>query len=451
MKSKPILFFERNVPKNSIRSICRFTIYIHPSNNETPADAQGRWAYSNEYKPLEDQKFQRPMKLPIPICFAIVALILLAFSQAYSDPDPVNLSADEARKAKFDSLFEVSEVVTRRYSIPEPATTLTELEEGTENLGTILPELGDLLEANPEPLSPLFASLYEAKTRSGTTLQNKKDKWMNTKKWFDCRTILKLSRAGSDGTNHKLMLFQSDMQSVTDGTDPIRKNQLADYEEGLKSSYFQDLTSYRWEHPGAHLENPFYEHYAMFDDLHAEIDRLAPLIEGNKDLQYQIRLLYSGVKKAADKIKKEQSYLANTRSLLAEHDPFIVLPKNWLGEDSEGKILADWEKKLGEGWTPRRGDFAIVICDGKVIPAIVGEAGPVYEIGEASLKVGRVINPKASGRISAVDDLRVTYLVFPQSRNENFGVPEIDDVRAACERELANFGGLGDAFSFHSW
>lgn len=68
-----------------------------------------------------------------------------------------------------------------------------------------------------------------------------------------------------------------------------------------------------------------------------------------------------------------QSYLDSDRI------PYIVIPIATFG-NLNTSYRKEFRNKTGIG----RGDFAIVIYNGKAIPAIVGDGGPVNKIGEAS-------------------------------------------------------------------
>lgn len=57
--------------------------------------------------------------------------------------------------------------------------------------------------------------------------------------------------------------------------------------------------------------------------------------------------------------------------LVAEYDPFIVIPVHILTASNDP-------------YAPRIGDYAVVIHNQKLYPAIVGDGGPTYKAGEAS-------------------------------------------------------------------
>jgi hypothetical protein len=69
-------------------------------------------------------------------------------------------------------------------------------------------------------------------------------------------------------------------------------------------------------------------------------------------------------------------------------------------------------------------------------------------VGEASLRLGKEINPKTSGEMRATNDLKVTYLIFPGTA-EKFDVPDLTKWRAQCEKYLNEMGGYnGELFTW---
>jgi hypothetical protein len=129
--------------------------------------------------------------------------------------------------------------------------------------------------------------------------------------------------------------------------------------------------------------------------------------------------------------------LKRSRSLLGTIDPFVVLPMNWFSGPSSP-------------WKPRIGDYAAVIHGDKIYPAIVGEAGPTFKVGEASLRIAQTINPKASGRQRAVSSLAVTYLVFPQTADAR-SAPDLARWEEKVRGYLTEVGGRSNSDSLHSW
>jgi hypothetical protein len=93
----------------------------------------------------------------------------------------------------------------------------------------------------------------------------------------------------------------------------------------------------------------------------------------------------------------------------------------------------------------------VVIHGSKLYPAIVGDGGPTYKVGEASLRIARQLNPKATPYSRPVSDLKVTYLVFPGSRDPERGPPDFEKWRQRCHELLGEIGGLGEGYQLHLW
>jgi hypothetical protein len=96
------------------------------------------------------------------------------------------------------------------------------------------------------------------------------------------------------------------------------------------------------------------------------------------------------------------------------------------------------------GFAPHIGDYCVVLAGDTFYPAVIGDAGPTTKIGEASLKLCKQINGKANGEFRPVSDLRATYLIFPNSADEQRGPPDLRAWQAKCEvllKELDDYTG----------
>jgi hypothetical protein len=136
-------------------------------------------------------------------------------------------------------------------------------------------------------------------------------------------------------------------------------------------------------------------------------------------------------------LKRGITDLKSRSFLIAEYDPFIVIPVNLLGS--------------GDPFAPKVGDYAVVAHGGKLYPSIVGDGGPTFKVGEASLRMARELNPKASPYSRPVSDLKVSYLVFPGSRDPEKGPPDYEKWRQACHTLLQEIGGVGEGVQLHLW
>ncbi len=230
-------------------------------------------------------------------------------------------------------------------------------------------------------VSPAYQTLYSLKTTYNSTRAARLDQLLSRHNFFDCETILELQHPAS---GRKALLLQGDMDVNTDGSDGDRN-----FPIDTVSSTYQPQTSYRWPRQSAR-ENPF---------LPKMQRRLASLQE-----QLAEKGLTSEQKQALrDSIDDTKRVIYDIRKwsfLISEADPFIVLPSFLL-------------KKDGNPYSAQVGDYAVVIYKGVLYPAVVGDAGPSFKMGEASLRICRAIDPRTNADSRPVSSLKVTYLVFP--------------------------------------
>jgi hypothetical protein len=312
---------------------------------------------------------------------------------------------------------------------PVAATTAVQLAAINPHLPKLLPRF-DALMASAQ-VSSRYKEIYDLKLR---TLKAGGE--LTPHNYFDLETALRLEDPVS---KRKVLLVQSDMDVVTDGSDPGRAAALGDYDLARSSDWYQPATSYGWSGNGA--ANPFLDYYpkalADLKKLRAELVLKAAKDKGviwremlaTCDAQiYRIEVRGMG--------KSTRAELRGRRFLLADRDPFVVLPVPWV--------------RGSAAWTPRIGDYVAVIYKDRVYPAVLGDAGPSDKIGEASLKLARALNPKADGKTRAIEALAVTYLFFPGSRTK-FGEPDLAVWRTKVEGLLKDIGGLSDAAALHDW
>jgi hypothetical protein len=129
---------------------------------------------------------------------------------------------------------------------------------------------------------------------------------------------------------------------------------------------------------------------------------------------------------------KSRSYL------IAEYDPFIVISVNLLTDRTDP-------------YAPKVGDYAVVIHGETLYPCIVGDGGPTFKAGEASLRMAREINPNASPYSRPVSDLKITYVIFPGSADEKKGPPDLKAWKEKCNALLTEIGGLGENYTLYDW
>ncbi|MBJ06856.1 MAG: hypothetical protein CMO40_07050 [Verrucomicrobiaceae bacterium] len=197
--------------------------------------------------------------------------------------------------------------------------------------------------------------------------------------------------------------------------------------EIVNSTNYQPFTSYRWRKKGT-VPNPMIEGWEKrIGKARSEIGESNTTEDRKTWLQGRIKMLQTGI---AD--MKYASFL------IAEYDPFVVIPAN---------ILTDRQ----DPYAPNVGDFAIVVYGRRLFPAIVGDAGPSFKVGEASLRMAREINPDASPYRRPVSDLTVTYLVFPRTADDPKGAPDYGHWGKRCAELVEAVGGLGPGAELHEW
>jgi len=312
---------------------------------------------------------------------------------------------------------------TARYTlnlrVPTPSKTLEELETVNPALSTMLPGLPTLFEK--AEVSPWFHTLYDLKLtrirRDAHTLNT----ILTKHNVYDCETILHMQ--APDGT--KVFWLQAEMDVVSDGSDGDRMPVMPD--EIVNSTNYQPFTSYGWR-KRTRTPNPMVAGWEKrIENARRELADSTTTADRKTWLRNRIDYLKRGIEDMT-----HRSYL------IAEHDPFIVIPRNLI-------------TARNDPYAPKVGDFAVVVYEKKLYPAIVGDAGPEFKVGEASLRMAREINPNANPYRRPVSDLTVSYIVFPGSKDSPHGPPDYDHIRQRCHELLNKFGGLGDGFELHRW
>ena len=114
--------------------------------------------------------------------------------------------------------------------------------------------------------------------------------------------------------------------------------------------------------------------------------------------------------------------------LIAKADPYVVLP---------GFMF----RQPNHPFEPKLGDYVVVIYQGKLYPALLGDVGPSYKIGEASLRICTELDPRSNPYNRPASDLNITYLVFPGSAEEPPGPPDLQKLHDRCAALLNEIGG----------
>ena len=301
-----------------------------------------------------------------------------------------------------------------RVRVPKPHQSMEELLQLNPELATALPDLALLLES--ARVSPLYEEFYQRKVASLQSNLTRLDALLSRHNFFDIETILELE---SPLTKRRALLIQSDMDVDTDGSDGDRVSTL----EGV-STTFQPFTSYRWPKVTA-KPNPF---LAVWEKRLKEAEKelggpnLTPVRQ--KELQ-----------ETRANLKNEIAQLKKSSFLVGSVDPFVVLPLPVVSR-KEGPPAA------------KIGDYCVVVHGGRLFPAVVGDAGPSVKSGEGSLRLCREISARASLANRAESDLKVTYLVFPNTAEPNRTAPTLEKWWIQCDLLLGEIGGYRGELAF---
>lgn len=305
--------------------------------------------------------------------------------------------------------------------MPKPAVTLAEFTSLNPELPKMLPGLETLLSG--AQVSPFFYHLYELKKGELQSKLTRLDRILSRHNLYDCESILELSHPTKGG---RALLLQGEMDVVSDGSDGDRWPDMADFI--TLSDNYQPFTTFAWPKK-TRQPNPLLAKWEpLLKKYEAEFAIPGLSIERNRFLRAEIDRLKPGVTDM-----KYRSYL------IAEADPFIVIPLSLLNREAETPF------------GPAIGDYAVVIHGNHLLPAIVGDAGPAYKMGEASLRIARELSEKASPFNRPVSDLTVTYLVFPGSADAKADVPDLPRWQARCQELIDSLGGIGQGYALHSW
>jgi Fungal chitosanase of glycosyl hydrolase group 75 len=294
-----------------------------------------------------------------------------------------------------------------RVRVPQAAQTIDQIAQPDGQLPTLLPSLASLLSTSK--VSSFYYGLYQLKVDSLNRTLSRLDQLLSRHNFFDCNTILELT---DPKTSRKALLIQSDMDVNADGSDADRSNEV----DG-SSTNFQPYTSYRWLKRSDKPNQFIPEREQKLKQAEAEFDQKTTAPDRKKVLKEQI-----------DELNREISDLEKYSFLISKGDPYIVLP---------GFML----RQANHPFLPKFGDYVVVIHGGKLYPAILGDAGPSYKVGEASLRLATQIDLKANAYNRPASDLNITYLVFPGSAEAQPGPPDLSKMHDRCAELLNELGG----------
>lgn len=311
--------------------------------------------------------------------------------------------------------------MTVELTIPKPNQSAKELATINENLPSMLSDFIPLVES--AEVSAFYHQLYELKTERIQQKVTRIDQLLSRHNLYDCETVLQVTHPE---TKNKVLLVQGEMDVVSDGSDGDRMPELEDYIS--MSQFYQPFTSYGWGKRSS-TPNPLLERWeTKLAEYEKEFAIPGLTIERNRFLKANI-----------DQMKPEVSDMKARSYLIAEFDPFIVIPLSFLGRRDENEF------------GPAIGDYAVVIYEDKLYPAIAGDAGPSWKFGEGSLRMAKALNEKANAYNRPVSDLKVTYLVFPGSAEASKGPPDLELWHERCSTLLEGIGGIGEGYELHQW
>ena len=318
-----------------------------------------------------------------------------------------------------DTSYEIEMKV--KLTVPKPNESAADLAAINAHLPKMLKDFNTLVEA--AEVSPFYHHLYSLKTERIQQNVTRIDELLSRHNLYDLETILQVKHPG---TGRKLLLAQGEMDVVSDGSDGDRWPELDDYIS--MSQHYQPTTSYGWKKRTA-TPNPLLSRFETKLKEHEQEFAIPGLAaERNRFLRARI-----------EEYKPLVADLKARSFLIAEADPFIVIPLSLLGRRDENEF------------GPAIGDYAVVVHNDRLYPAIAGDAGPSWKFGEASLRMARQISEKASPYNRPVSDLVVTYLIFPGSAEETKEPPDLGKWHQKCSALLAEIGGLGEGYALHQW
>ena len=296
--------------------------------------------------------------------------------------------------------------------VPSPNRTIEELAKVSPQLPMLLPGLASTLSA--DPVSPLYVQLYDTKARMLRENLTRLDLLLSRHNFFDCQTVLQLQHPQ---THRKALLLQADMDVDADGSDGDRMP----VGTGAPAN-FKPFTSYRWQKKTS-APNPYL----------ATTEAALKRAEDEYALATTTAARKRELRNAIAQLRAEVDTLKRYSFLIGATDPFIVVPGAFTHAHNAVKP----------------GDFALVVFGDTIYPAIVGDVGPNDKVGEASLRIAKQINALSTPYNRPVSDLKVSYIIFPDTADKPFGPPDLEKLQARCEALVKEIGGT--SVPLHHW
>jgi len=303
---------------------------------------------------------------------------------------------------------------------PVPVKNPEEIFSINPSLGKIVPELGEMIKTGK--VSGFYHKLYDLKAKRLQQFLTRLNAVPDRHNFYDCETILELVHPK---TKRKVLFIQSDMDVVSDGSDGDR---MPEYDQYIaESTNYQPFTSYGWKKK-TDQPNPLLKRWE--EKLDKEVNKLK---QGNLSSSR-----VNATKQIVETLKREINDMKRRSFLIARADPFIVIP-SWM------RSYADQNE-----FAPSVGDYVAIIFEDRVLPAIIGDTGPTWKLGEASLRVAKELNVKATSYKRPVSDLKVSYLIFPKS-GDSPSAPNLSEWFDKVQLLIGELGGLGDEVKLYRW
>ena len=288
------------------------------------------------------------------------------------------------------------------------------------NLSKIVPELGDMIKAGK--VSGFYHKLYDLKAKRLQQFLTRLNAVPDRHNFYDCETILELV---NPRTKRKILFIQSDMDVVSDGSDGDR---MPEYDQYIaESTNYQPFTSYGWKKQTVR-PNPLLKRWEK------KLDEEVKKLEQGKLSSSRVKVSKQNI----ETLKREIADMKSRSFLIARADPFIVIP-SWM------RMYANQNE-----FSPSVGDYVAIIFEDRILPAIIGDTGPTWKLGEASLRVAKELNSNATSYKRPVSDLKVSYLIFPESADSP-SAPDLDKWFDKVQLLLGEVGGLGNGFKLYRW
>jgi hypothetical protein len=304
--------------------------------------------------------------------------------------------------------------------VPLPVKDTQEIFSINQKLSKIVPEFDDMIKMGK--VSGFYHKLYDLKAKRLQQFLTRLNAVPDRHNFYDCETILELVHPK---TKRKVLFIQSDMDVVSDGSDGDR---MPEYDQYIaESTNYQPFTSYGWKKQ-TDKPNPLLKRWEK--KLSEEVNKL----EQGKLSSSKIKVSKQNI----ETLKREIADMKARSFLIARADPFIVIP-SWM------RLYTNQNK-----FAPSVGDYAAIIFEDRILPVIIGDTGPTWKLGEASLRVAKELNSNATSYKRPVSDLKVSYLIFPQSADSP-SAPDMDKWFDKVQSLLGEVGGLGDGVKLFRW